>query len=281
VAGFLRVRGEPTSTLRLRLRPNAVNNENDAMSTHDKAAVITGAGSGIGKAVALTFIRDGYRVVLAGRRSEALAQTMAETGRGAQVLAVPTDVSSPTSVQALFAKAKEAFGRVDVLFNNAGVSANGVPFEDLSFEKWKMVVDINLTGTFLCTQEAFRIMKEQHPQGGRIINNGSISAHAPRPDSVAYTATKHAITGLTKSTSLDGRKYDIACGQIDIGNALTEMAARMVKGVPQADGSIKAEPVMDVQHVADAVLHMAKLPLESNIQFLTIMATKMPFVGRG
>ncbi|MBM3803338.1 MAG: SDR family oxidoreductase [Acidimicrobiia bacterium] len=251
------------------------------MSTHDKAAVITGAGSGIGKAVALTFIRDGYRVVLAGRRSEALAQTMAETGRGAQVLAVPTDVSSPTSVQALFAKAKEAFGRVDVLFNNAGVSANGVPFEDLSFEKWKMVVDINLTGTFLCTQEAFRIMKEQHPQGGRIINNGSISAHAPRPDSVAYTATKHAITGLTKSTSLDGRKYDIACGQIDIGNALTEMAARMVKGVPQADGSIKAEPVMDVQHVADAVLHMAKLPLESNIQFLTIMATKMPFVGRG
>lgn len=281
MAGFLRVRGEPTSTLRLRLRPNAVNNENDAMSTHDKAAVITGAGSGIGKAVALTFIRDGYRVVLAGRRSEALAQTMAETGRGAQVLAVPTDVSSPTSVQALFAKAKEAFGRVDVLFNNAGVSANGVPFEDLSFEKWKMVVDINLTGTFLCTQEAFRIMKEQHPQGGRIINNGSISAHAPRPDSVAYTATKHAITGLTKSTSLDGRKYDIACGQIDIGNALTEMAARMVKGVPQADGSIKAEPVMDVQHVADAVLHMAKLPLESNIQFLTIMATKMPFVGRG
>jgi NAD(P)-dependent dehydrogenase (short-subunit alcohol dehydrogenase family) len=251
------------------------------MGTYNKVAVITGAGSGIGKAVALTFLRDEYRVVLAGRRAEALAQTIAEAGTGAQALAVVTDVSNPASVQALFAKAKEAFGRVDVLFNNAGVSANGVPFEELSFDKWKMVVDINLTGTFLCTQEAFRIMKEQRPKGGRIINNGSISAHAPRPDSVAYTATKHAITGLTKSTSLDGRKYDIACGQIDIGNALTEMAARMVKGVPQADGSIKAEPVMDVQHVADAVLHMAKLPLESNIQFLTIMATKMPFVGRG
>ncbi|MSO22075.1 MAG: SDR family oxidoreductase [Acidobacteria bacterium] len=252
------------------------------MGTHNKVIVITGAGSGIGKAVALTFLRDGYRAVLAGRRTDALAQTLSEAGTAAaQAIAVATDVSDPSSVRVLFAKVKEQFGRVDVLFNNAGVSANGVPFEDLSFEKWKRVVDINLTGSFLCTQEAFRMMKEQRPQGGRIINNGSISAHAPRPDSVAYTATKHAITGLTKSTALDGRKYDIACGQIDIGNALTDMAAQMAKGVHQADGSIKPEPLMDVQHVADAVLHMASLPLESNIQYLTIMATKMPFVGRG
>ncbi len=252
------------------------------MGSHNKVAVITGAGSGIGKAVALTLLKDGYRVAFAGRRADALQQAIDEAGAtGAQGLAVPTDVSNPDSVRALFAKVKERFGRVDVLFNNAGVSANGIPFEDLAFEKWKNVVDINLTGSFLCTQEAFKMMKDQRPQGGRIINNGSISAHSPRPDSVAYTATKHAITGLTKSTSLDGRKYDIACGQIDIGNALTEMAARMAKGVTQADGSIKVEPLMDVQHVANAVLHMASLPLDANIQFLTVMATKMPWVGRG
>ena len=252
------------------------------MGSHNKVAVITGAGSGIGKAVALTLLKDGYRVALAGRRADALQQAIADAGAaGAQGLAVPTDVSNPDSVQALFAAVKEKFGRVDVLFNNAGVSANGIAFEDLSFERWKNVVDINLTGSFLCTQEAFKMMKDQRPQGGRIINNGSISAHSPRPDSVAYTATKHAITGLTKSTSLDGRKYDIACCQIDIGNALTEMAARMAKGVTQADGSMKAEPLMDVQHVANAVLHMASLPLEANVQFLTVMATKMPWVGRG
>ncbi len=252
------------------------------MGKHNKVVVITGAGSGIGKSVALTFLKDGYRVALAGRRADALAQTITEAGAaGALGLALPTDVSNPDSVQALFAAVKEKFGRVDVLFNNAGVSANGIAFEDLSFERWKNVVDINLTGSFLCTQEAFRMMKDQRPQGGRIINNGSISAHSPRPDSVAYTATKHAITGLTKSTSLDGRKYDIACCQIDIGNALTEMAARMAKGVTQADGSMKAEPLMDVQHVANAVLHMASLPLEANVQFLTVMATKMPWVGRG
>ena len=252
------------------------------MGTHNKVAVITGAGSGIGKAVALTFLRDGYRVALAGRRADALNQVLADAGgAGAQGLTLATDVSQPESVAALFARVKEKFGRVDVLFNNAGVSANGVPFEDLSFEKWKNVVDINLTGSFLCTQAAFRMMKDQRPQGGRIINNGSISAHNPRPDSVAYTATKHAITGLTKSTSLDGRKYDIACCQIDIGNALTEMAARMAQGVPQADGTIKVEPLMDVQHVANSVLYMASLPLEANVQFLTVMATKMPWIGRG
>ncbi|MSQ60227.1 MAG: SDR family oxidoreductase [Betaproteobacteria bacterium] len=252
------------------------------MGSHNKAAVITGAGSGIGKAVALTFLKDGYRVALAGRRTFELRHTISDAGpAGSQGWPVPTDVSNPESVKALFAIVKEKFGRVDVLFNNAGVSANGIPFEDLSFEKWKNVVDINLTGSFLCTQEAFKMMKDQRPQGGRIINNGSISAHNPRPDSVAYTATKHAITGLTKSTSLDGRKYDIACGQIDIGNALTEMAARMAKGVTQADGTIKVEPLMDVQHVANAVLHMASLPLDANVQFLTIMATKMPWVGRG
>jgi len=251
------------------------------MGTHNKVAIVTGAGSGIGKASALTLLRDGYRVALAGRRKDALEQTAAESGAGERALPVPTDVSNPESVRALFAKVKEKFGRLDVLFNNAGTGAPGVPLEDLTFEQWKSVVDINLTGPFLCTQEAFKIMKSQDPRGGRIINNGSISAHAPRPNSAPYTSTKHAITGLTKSTSLDGRKYDIACGQIDIGNALTEMAARMAKGVPQADGSIKVEPLMDVNHVADAVLHMANLPLETNVQFLTIMATKMPFVGRG
>jgi len=251
------------------------------MGTHNKVAVITGAGSGIGKAVALTLLRDGYRVALAGRRADTLQTVVTEAGTaGERALVVSTDVSDPDSVKALFARVKEKFGRCDVLFNNAGVSA-GAPLEDLAFDKWKMSVDINLTGAFLCTQEAFRMMKDQRPMGGRIINNGSISAHAPRPNSVAYTATKHAITGLTKATSLDGRRFDIACGQIDIGNALTEMAARMANGVPQADGSIKPEPLMDVQHVADSVLHMASLPLESNVQFLTVMATKMPFVGRG
>jgi NAD(P)-dependent dehydrogenase (short-subunit alcohol dehydrogenase family) len=251
------------------------------MSTHNKVAIVTGAGSGIGKAVALTFLKDGYRVVLAGRRKDALDQTAGESGAGKNALAVPTDVASPDSVKALFAKTKQSFGRLDVVFNNAGVSAPGVPLEDLTFEQWKNVVDINLTGMFLCIQEAFKLMKDQAPRGGRIINNGSISAHAPRPNSAPYTATKHAVTGLTKSASLDGRKYDIACCQIDIGNALTEMAAKMTKGVPQANGEIKIEPTMDVQHVANSVLYMASLPPEANVQFLTVMATKMPFVGRG
>ncbi|HEX7812400.1 MAG TPA: SDR family oxidoreductase [Burkholderiales bacterium] len=251
------------------------------MSTHNKVAIVTGAGSGIGKAVALTFLKDGYRVVLAGRRKDALDQTAGESGAGKNALAVPTDVASPDSVKALFAKTKQSFGRLDVVFNNAGVSAPGVPLEDLTFEQWKNVVDINLTGMFLGIQEAFKLMKDQAPRGGRIINNGSISAHAPRPNSAPYTATKHAVTGLTKSASLDGRKYDIACCQIDIGNALTEMAAKMTKGVPQANGEIKIEPTMDVQHVANSVLYMASLPLEANVQFLTVMATKMPFVGRG
>ncbi|HZP92118.1 MAG TPA: SDR family oxidoreductase [Burkholderiales bacterium] len=252
------------------------------MNSHDKVAIVTGAGSGIGKAVALALLKDGYRVALAGRRKDALEQTAKDAGAaGSRALAVPTDVSKPDSVKALFAAAKRQFGRLDVLFNNAGVNAPGVPLEDLTFEQWKNVVDINLTGMFLCMQEAFRIMKEQNPRGGRIINNGSISAHAPRPNSAPYTSTKHGVTGLTKSGSLDGRKYDIAVCQIDIGNALTEMAARMTKGVPQADGSTRVEPTMDVQHVADAVLHMANLPPDVNMQFLTIMATKMPFVGRG
>ena len=251
------------------------------MATHNKVAIVTGAGSGIGKAVALTLLKDGYRVALAGRRKDALDQTASESGTGKNALVVPTDVTSPDSVKALFAKTKQSFGRLDVIFNNAGVSAPGVPLEDLTFEQWKNVVDINLTGMFLCIQEAFKLMKDQDPRGGRIINNGSISAHAPRPNSAPYTATKHAVTGLTKSASLDGRKYDIACCQIDIGNALTEMAAKMTKGVPQANGEIKIEPTMDVQHVANSVLYMASLPLEANVQFLTVMATKMPFVGRG
>ena len=252
------------------------------MSPHTKVALVTGAGTGIGKAVALAFLQEGYRVTLTGRRKELLEQAVVEAGTGAgQALIVPTDVRDPASVRALFTQTKEAFGRLDVLFNNAGVSAPGIPLEDLSYEQWQAVVDTNLTGAFLCTQEAFKIMKSQEPHGGRIINNGSISAHAPRPNSAPYTATKHAMTGLTKSTALDGRKYDIACGQIDIGNALTEMASVMTRGVPQANGSVAVEAVMDVQHVARAVLHMAELPLDTNVLFMTIMATKMPFVGRG
>ena len=252
------------------------------MGTHNRSAIVTGAGSGIGKAVALALLNDGYRVALAGRRKDALETTIKDAGdAGKRALAVPTDVSDPASVKALFARTKEKFGRLDVLFNNAGVNAPGVPLEDLTVEQWKNVVDINLSGMFYCIQESFRIMKDQDPRGGRIINNGSISAHAPRPNSSPYTATKHAVTGLTKCASLDGRKYDIACGQIDIGNAMTELAARMAKGVPQADGSTRPEAMMDVREVASAVLYMASLPLDTNVQFMTIMATKMPFVGRG
>ena len=252
------------------------------MSKHGRVAIVTGAGTGIGKAAAVTLAKNGYRVAFAGRRREPLEAAIAEAGADAGwTLAVPTDVADPASVKALFATVKNTWGRLDVLFNNAGVSAPAIPMEDLTFEQWKNVVDINLTGMFLCTQEAIRVMKDQDPRGGRIINNGSISAHAPRPNSAPYTATKHAVTGLTKSTSLDGRKYEIACSQIDIGNAATEMAARMAKGVPQANGEIAVEPLMDVQHVGDAILHIANLPLATNVQFLTIMATKMPFVGRG
>ena len=251
------------------------------MATQNKVAIVTGAGSGIGKSAAHALLKAGYSVALAGRRKEALEQAAKESGAGTRALAVSTDVTDPQSVKALFAKTRESFGRLDVLFNNAGVSAPGIPLEDLTFEQWKNVVDINLTGMFLCIQEAFRIMKDQNPRGGRIINNGSISAHAPRPNSAPYTSTKHGVTGLTKSASLDGRKYDIACSQIDIGNALTEMAAKMTKGVPQANGEIKIEPTMDVNRVGEAVLYMAGLPLDTNVQFMTIMATKMPFVGRG
>jgi len=244
-------------------------------------AVVTGAGSGIGKACALALARAGYAVVLAGRREAALRQVVAQAGGGERLLAVPTDVTVPAQVDALFAAAVQRFGRVDVLFNNAGISANGIAFEDLTYDTWRSVVDVNLNGMFLCAQGAFRAMKAQSPRGGRIINNGSISAHAPRPDSAPYTATKHAVTGLTKSISLDGRAYDIACGQIDIGNAVTDMAARMATGVKQADGRIAAEAMLDVSHVAEAVVQMARLPLEANVQFMTLMATKMPFVGRG
>jgi len=248
----------------------------------EKVAIVTGAGTGIGRQTALALLREGYAVSLAGRRRERLQETVVQAGAaGARALAVPTDVSDPISVRALFDKTKEAFGRLDLLFNNAGTGAPPVPLEDLSLEQWKAVVDVNLTGVFLCTQEAFRIMKSQRPMGGRIINNGSISAHAPRPNSAPYTATKHAITGLTKSTALDGRKYDIACGQIDIGNAATEMAKPMKAGVPQANGTVSVEPTMDVEHVAQAVVYMAGLPLEANVQFMTVMATKMPFIGRG
>jgi NAD(P)-dependent dehydrogenase (short-subunit alcohol dehydrogenase family) len=251
-------------------------------TTVGKTAIITGSGSGIGRAAALALLREGWSVVLAGRRPDALEHTVAEAGSAVgRALAVPGDVSDPASVRALFEKTKETFGRLDLLFNNAGIGAPPVPLEDLPVEQWRRVVDVNLTGAFLCTQAAFRLMKEQTPRGGRIINNGSLSAHAPRPHSAPYTATKHAITGLTRSTALDGRKYDIACGQIDIGNAGTEMTARMKQGVIQASGETAVEPTMDVDHVARAVLYMAGLPLDANALFLTVMATKMPFVGRG
>jgi NAD(P)-dependent dehydrogenase (short-subunit alcohol dehydrogenase family) len=248
--------------------------------TSGNVAIVTGAGTGIGKAVASALVVAGWCVAFAGRRIEPLEAAIAATGAADRAIAVSTDVSKPDSVDALFARTKAAFGRVDLLFNNAGVSIGG-PFEDLTHAQWREVVDINLTGAFLCAQAAFRTMKAQSPRGGRIINNGSISAHAPRPNSAPYTATKHAITGLTKSISLDGRKHDIACGQIDIGNAATEMAARMAKGVPQANGTIAVEPLMDVAHVASAVVYMASLPLDANVQFMTVMARDMPFVGRG
>jgi NAD(P)-dependent dehydrogenase (short-subunit alcohol dehydrogenase family) len=247
-----------------------------------KVAVVTGGGSGIGRAVALALVKEGYSVVVAGRRQDSLEATVAEGVRlGFDMRAVPTDVTDPASVSALFAMADDAYGRVDLLFNNAGVTAPAVPLEDLTYEQWNSVVDTNLTGAFLCTQQAIKIMKLQLPRGGRIINNGSISAHVPRPNSAPYTATKHAITGLTKSTSLDGRKYDIACGQIDIGNAATQMTEAMAKGVMQASGEIAVEPTMDLADVARAVIYMAGLPLSANVQFMTVMATKMPFVGRG
>jgi len=252
------------------------------MTTNDKIALVTGAGSGIGRATALALLREDYSVVLTGRRSETLQQTVSEAGSaGARTLVVAADVSDPESVRGLFEKTRETFGRLDLLFNNAGISAPAIPLEELTVEQWRQVVDVNLTGAFLCTQAAFRLMKQQTPQGGRIINNGSISAHAPRPNSAPYTATKHAITGLTRSTSLDGRKYDIACGQIDIGNAGTEMTARMKAGVLQANGEVAVEPTMDVENVARAVVYMASLPLNANVLFLTVMATRMPFVGRG
>jgi NAD(P)-dependent dehydrogenase (short-subunit alcohol dehydrogenase family) len=252
------------------------------MSSPTKVAIVTGAGTGIGKAVTLALLKEGYQVALAGRRQSLLEQVAMDAGAaGTNALVVPTDVSDPVAVQTLFARTKEAFGRLDLLFNNAGTGAPGIPLEDLSYAQWKTVVDINFTGVFLCTQEAFKLMKMQEPRGGRIINNGSISAHAPRPNSAPYTATKHALTGLTKATALDGRKYDIACGQIDIGNAATELTARMARGVPQANGQVAVEPLMGVEHVANAVLYMASLPLDANVQFLTVMATKMPFIGRG
>ena len=241
-----------------------------------RIALVTGAGSGIGRAVSLAFHSAGYSVVLAGRRASELERTAANSS----MLVVPTDVTQPEAVAALFDRTKEAFGRLDVLFNNAGTSVGG-PLEEITYEQWSAVVAVNLTGAFLCAQQAIRLMKSQEPRGGRIINNGSISAHSPRPNSAPYTATKHAITGLTKSISLDGRKYDIACGQIDIGNAATEMTERMTDGVAQADGSKAPEPRMDVKLVADAVLYMANLPLDANVQFMTVMATKMPFIGRG
>jgi NAD(P)-dependent dehydrogenase (short-subunit alcohol dehydrogenase family) len=250
-------------------------------ATH-KIALVTGAGSGIGRAVTLGLQSAGYLVAAAGRRVAELERTAAlAVSSAGRIVAIPTDVGNPDSVRALFAEIRRRFGRLDVLFNNAGVSAPGVPFEDISFEQWSAVVNVNLTGAFLCAQEAFRLMKDQSPRGGRIINNGSISAHAPRPNSAPYTATKHGVTGLTKSLSLDGRKYDIACGQIDIGNAVTEMSESMASGVLQANGTNMPEPRMDVQHVADAVLYMAGLPLDANVQFITLVATKMPFVGRG
>jgi NAD(P)-dependent dehydrogenase (short-subunit alcohol dehydrogenase family) len=252
------------------------------MCAKEKIAIVTGAGSGIGKATVLSLFKEEYCVVLAGRRSEMLEHTLteAEIDRS-RALVVPTDVSDAASVHDLFEKTKKTFGRLDLLFNNAGTGAAPISLEDLPVEEWRRVIDVNLTGAFLCTQAAFRLMKEQSPRGGRIINNGSISAHAPRPNSAPYTASKHAITGLTKSTALEGRKYDIACGQIDIGNAQTEMTARMREGVLQANGGIAVEPTMNVEHVAKAVVYMASLPLDTNVLFMTVMATKMPLVGRG
>ena len=248
----------------------------------NKTALVTGAGTGVGKAVALALLENGYRVALAGRRKELLEQTAKEAGtNGKSALVVPTDVGKPDQVQALFARIQKEFGRIDVLFNNAGGNAPGVAFEDLPFEKWQSVVDVNLTGMFLCSQAAFRMMKDQNPRGGRIINNGSISAHTPRPGSAPYTATKHGVTGLTKTISLDGRNYDIACGQIDIGNAVSPMTERMAQGVMQANGTRAPEPRIDPAHVGDAVVFMANLPLDVNVFTMTIMATKMPFVGRG
>ena len=249
--------------------------------SQQKVAIVTGAGSGIGKAAALGLLGEGYAVALAGRREELLEATATESGAGERALPVRTDVRDPEAVAALFAATKARFGRLDVLFNNAGLGAGGVLLEDLDVDRWRQVVDTNLTGSFLCTQEAFRIMKNQAPRGGRIINNGSISAQVPRPNSAPYTSTKHALTGLTKATALDGRKYDIACGQIDIGNALTTMTGRMQRGVPQANDSVSAEPTMDIDNVTRAVIYMASLPLDANVLFLTVMATKMPFVGRG
>ena len=246
-----------------------------------KVALVTGAGTGIGKSAALALLKDGFAVGLVGRRKELLEKTAADSGAKDRAMVLPADLAQPAEVKKVFSKIKEAWGRLDVLFNNAGMGAPAIPMEDLSFEQWKSVVDINLTAMFLCSQEAIRIMKAQDPKGGRIINNGSISAHAPRPMSIAYTATKHAVTGITKCISLDNRKHDIACSQIDIGNAATEMTERMTKGVPQANGTTVVEPRMDVAHVGSAVLYMAKLPLDANVQFMTIMATKMPFVGRG
>jgi NAD(P)-dependent dehydrogenase (short-subunit alcohol dehydrogenase family) len=251
------------------------------MAGSPRTALVTGAGTGIGRAAALALLADGYRVALAGRRADALERVAAESGAGPRALVVPADVADPASVRRLFAATREAFGRLDVLFNNAGTGGPRVPLEEITHEQWQHVVAVNLTGMFLCTQEAFRLMKSQDPRGGRIINNGSLAAHAPRPDSAPYTATKHAVTGLTKSTSLDGRKYDIACSQIDIGNARTELSARMAAGVVQADGRVAAEPLIDVEHVGRAVAYIAGLPLDVNVQFMTLMATKMPFVGRG
>ena len=251
------------------------------MAENKGVAVVTGAGTGIGKAAALAYLKDGWSVALAGRRADMLNQVVAESGAGKRALAVQADISKPEGAKALFEKTLAAFGRVDVLFNNAGGNAPGTLFEELTHEKWLEVVGVNLNGMFYCSQEAFKIMKGQNPRGGRIINNGSISAHAPRPDSAPYTATKHAATGLTKTISLDGRKYDIACCQIDVGNAMSELASRMSRGVKQADGSVKTEPMIDVKDVARSVLFMANQPLDVNIYHLTVMATKMPYAGRG